>query len=59
MPNVELKPGIAIVLDAIGLEKELADADIKITELWISEDVRPGRGDEKWLNLILQKSDTV
>lgn len=30
-PNVELKPGIAIVLDAIGLEKELADADIVIT----------------------------
>ncbi len=33
--------------------------DIKIIEEWISSDVRPGRGDEKWLNLILQRSDTV
>lgn len=33
--------------------------DIKITDLWISEDVRPGRSDEKWLNLILQKSVTA
>ena len=32
---------------------------IRIIEYWISEDVRPGRGEEKWLNLILQKSDTV
>ncbi len=24
-------------------------------ELWISEDVRPGRGEEKWLNCILKK----
>ena len=23
---------------------------------WVSSDVRPGRGDEKWLNLILRKS---
>ncbi len=28
---------------------------LKITEEWVSSDVRPGRGDEKWLNLILQK----
>lgn len=32
---------------------------IAIRKLWISEDIRPGRSDEKWLNLILQKSDTV
>lgn len=32
---------------------------LKITEEWISRDARPGRSDEKWLNLILKKSDTV
>lgn len=30
-PNVELKPGIDIVLEAIELEKELKDADIVVT----------------------------
>ena len=30
-PNVELKPGIDIVLNAIGLEQEVADSDIVIT----------------------------
>lgn len=29
---------------------------IKMIEYWISDDVLPGRGEEKWLNLILQKS---
>lgn len=29
--------------------------EIKIEESWITGDVRPGRGDERWLNLILQK----
>ena len=29
--------------------------EIRIVEEWISQDVRLGRGDEKWLNLILQK----
>lgn len=29
---------------------------LKIEEYWITDDVRPGRGEEKWLNLILQKS---
>ena len=29
--------------------------EIIIVENWITGDVRPGRGDEKWLNLILQK----
>lgn len=28
-----------------------------VIEEWVSLDVRPGRGDEKWLNLILQKKD--
>ena len=32
---------------------------LMITEEWISRDIRPGRSDEKWLNLILKKSDTV
>lgn len=34
----------------------VADADgIQIEEVWITGDVRPGRGDERWLNLILRK----
>ena len=28
--------------------------NVKLREEWITSDVRPGRGDEKWLNLILQ-----
>ena len=28
---------------------------LKIEEQWITGDVRPGRGEEKWLNLLLQK----
>lgn len=30
---------------------------LTLEEHWISSDVRQGRGDDKWLNLILQKSD--
>lgn len=30
---------------------------LQIEEYWITDDVRPGRGEEKWLNLILRKSD--
>lgn len=30
-------------------------AGIRIEEMWITGDVRPGRGDERWLNLILRK----
>ncbi|MBQ7883029.1 MAG: class I SAM-dependent methyltransferase [Phascolarctobacterium sp.] len=30
--------------------------DIKVEEFWVTGDVRPGRGDEKWLNLILRKA---
>lgn len=29
---------------------------LKIEEYWISKDVRPGRGEEKWLNLMLRKA---
>ena len=39
-------------------EKYITDiANVKTVETWITGDVRPGRGDEKWLNLILQKAD--
>lgn len=33
-------------------------SELAIEEYWITEDVRPGRGEEKWLNLILRKMDT-
>ena len=33
--------------------------DVVITEEWVSSDVRPDRGNEKWLNLILQKLNTL
>lgn len=29
--------------------------ELSIIEEWVSADVRPGRGDEKWLNIILRK----
>lgn len=32
-------------------------SNLSIEKLWITSDVRPGRGDEKWLNLILKKTD--
>lgn len=32
-------------------------SELQIEEYWITDDVRPGRGEEKWLNLILRKSD--
>lgn len=37
-------------------EKFVADiGGVRIDKSWISGDVRPGRGEEKWLNLMLQK----
>ena len=30
--------------------------ELKIEDQWITSDVRPGRGDEKWLNIILRKN---
>ena len=30
--------------------------ELEIEEQWITSDVRPGRGEEKWLNLILRKN---
>ena len=39
-------------------EKYIADIEnVKMVESWTTGDVRPGRGDEKWLNLILRKAD--
>ncbi|MBQ3513807.1 MAG: class I SAM-dependent methyltransferase [Lachnospiraceae bacterium] len=36
--------------------KLLQDVEgLEIEEIWVSSDVRPGRGEEKWLNLILRK----
>ena len=29
--------------------------NVMIEELWITSDVRPERGEEKWLNIILRK----
>lgn len=38
------------------LEKLLQDvAGLEVEEMWITSDVRPGRGEEKWLNLFLRK----
>lgn len=30
--------------------------ELRIKDMWISGDVRPGRGEEKWLNVLLRKS---
>lgn len=30
--------------------------NVRVEEQWITSDVRPGRGEEKWLNLILRKA---
>lgn len=30
---------------------------IELEKQWVTADVRPGRGEEKWLNMILRKSD--
>ena len=29
--------------------------ELELEEQWVTSDVRPGRGDEKWLNIILRK----
>ena len=33
--------------------------ELRQEECWITGDARPGRGDEKWLNLILRKTDMI
>ena len=38
------------------LEKMLQDVgELDVEEMWVTSDVRPGRGEEKWLNLFLRK----
>ena len=38
------------------IETLIPDKDeLEIEEQWITSEVRPGRGEEKWLNLILRK----
>jgi len=37
--------------------REVGGAEVE--ELWVSADVRPGRGEEKWLNLILRKPASI
>lgn len=42
-----------------GFQSYIKEMDgLSIVEEWITGDVRPGRGDEKWLNLIIQKNMT-
>ena len=36
--------------------KETGEEQFQILELWLSNDVRPGREDEKWINVIVQKT---
>lgn len=41
-----------------GFKEYLQDiAEFEIEEYWVTGDVRPGRSEEKWLNLILRKSN--
>ncbi len=45
-----------IDMTADSLKKLLQDVKgLEIEETWITSDVRPGRGEEKWLNLFLRK----
>ena len=43
-------------LDEEGLARLLKEVGgLVVKELWITGDVRPGRGEEKWLNVLLTK----
>ncbi len=33
--------------------------ELRITECWVTTDVRPGRSDEKWLNLLLRRNREI
>ncbi len=33
--------------------------ELEVIEEWITGDVRPGRGEQRWLNLLLRKSDEI
>lgn len=44
-------------MDEDRIEKIISEHPmLAIEEMWITSDVRPGRGEEKWLNLILRKT---
>lgn len=39
------------------MDKLLKDVNsFDILEMWVTSDVRPGRAEEKWLNMILRKN---
>ena len=42
------------MLDALPLKE--TDKRLQLEEQWVSQDVRPGREDEKWLNILLRKT---
>ncbi len=45
-----------IDMDETGIETLICEIPgLEIEETWITSDVRPGRGEEKWLNLFLRK----
>lgn len=37
--------------------KLFTDVGLKIEKMWITGDARPGRGDEKWINILAKKSE--
>ena len=42
------------------MDKLLKDVNtFDIMEMWVTDDVRPGRAEEKWLNMILRKNRIV
>ena len=43
-------------LDEQGLEEVLEITDLTIARTWITQDLRPGRENEHWLNAILKKA---
>ncbi|MET4694431.1 class I SAM-dependent methyltransferase [Endozoicomonas lisbonensis] len=43
-------------LDEQGFEKVLKSTDLTIARTWITQDLRPGRENEHWLNAILKKA---
>ena len=47
---------VMLIFSSINAYISFQDMDeLEVEEQWITSDVRPGRGEEKWLNLILRK----
>lgn len=40
-------------MDEVLLGTTISHSDFEVKELWITNDLRPGRGEERWLNVIL------